>query len=293
MTARLEIIDIPHWKGPFPDEDQSNALESLEDGKILFFQNLTFLLEDSWHVLLSPTISDGRAKNISFDPVKDGLRGTILRGSDQGLLHSMMEVFSAAATRLVFDLFPRYRPNIGRGRASYRPIEIAGREYSRLKDDKLLHIDAFPSTPTQGSRILRLFSNIDPSGKPRVWHIGEPFEQFAERLLPARGPSAVPIAWLLVAVGATRGRRSAYDQLMLGLHNSAKRDAAFQESAPYEEIAFPAGSSWLCFTDEVLHAAVAGQYALEQTFYVGIEGMAEPAKSPLRTLERMTRRKLC
>jgi hypothetical protein len=80
---------------------------------------------------------------------------------------------------------------------------------------------------------------------------------------------------------------------MLGLHNDAKRNAAFQERAPREEIAFRAGSSWLCFSDQVVHAAVAGQYALEQAFYLYIEAMAEPATSPLRTLERMTRRKLC
>ena len=80
---------------------------------------------------------------------------------------------------------------------------------------------------------------------------------------------------------------------MLGLHNRAKRDAAYQERAPHQKVAFPAGSSWLCFTDQVVHAAIAGQYALEQTFYLDVEAMAEPDLSPARTLERMTRRKLC
>lgn len=205
----------------------------------------------------------------------------------------MMTAFSAAATRLVVDLFPSYSGRIEQARASYRPVEIDGRKYSPLKDDKLLHVDAFPSTPTRGRRILRLFSNINPSGKPRVWHTGEPFERFAEKFLPVLGRPSRPLAWFLAATGATRGRRAAYDQLMLGLHNSAKRDSAYQKSARCEEIAFPAGSSWLCFTDQVLHAAVAGQYALEQTFYVDIEAMVDPASSPLRTLERITRRNLC
>jgi 3-deoxy-D-manno-oct-2-ulosonic acid (Kdo) hydroxylase len=80
---------------------------------------------------------------------------------------------------------------------------------------------------------------------------------------------------------------------MLDLHDRAKRDAAYQKSAPQEEIAFPAGSSWLCFTDQVLHAAVSGQYALERTFYVSIEEMVDPTSSPVRTIERVTRRKLC
>ena len=63
-------------------------------------------------------------------------------------------------------------------------------------------------------------------------------------------------------------------------------------SAPYHEALFAAGSSWLCFTDQVVHAALAGQYALEHTFYLPVEAMAEPDNSPLRILERMTRQKL-
>ena len=53
-----------------------------------------------------------------------------------------------------------------------------------------------------------------------------------------------------------------------------------------------AGSSWLCFTDQVLHAAMAGHHALEQTFYVPVEQMAMPALSPLRVLEAMRGRAL-
>jgi hypothetical protein len=249
--------------------------------------------EEGWTSLFSPRLAERRTKNISYDNANGVLKGTTATGSERLRLQRMMATFSAAATRLVVDLFPSYAASIERARASYRPVEIAGREYSPLKDDKLLHVDAFPSTPTRGRRILRLFCNINPSGKPRVWHIGEPFEQFAGKFLPALGRPAAPAAWFLAAVGATRGRRSAYDQLMLGLHNSAKRDAPYQMGAPQEEIAFPAGSSWLCFTDQVLHAAVAGQYALEQTFYVDIEAMADPAIAPIRTLERMTRRRLC
>jgi 3-deoxy-D-manno-oct-2-ulosonic acid (Kdo) hydroxylase len=265
----------------------------LEHGKVLYFPKLSFLLEESCDPLFSSLVADQRVKNISYNPVSDTLKGTIAADRERMCLQTIMETFSAAVTRLIIDLFPTYAGNIERARASYRPVEVAGREYSRLKDDRLLHIDAFPSTPTQGRRILRFFSNINPSGKPRIWHIGEPFEQLAAKFLPALSRPATSVAWLLAAVRVTRGRRSAYDQLMLGLHNSAKRDAAFQRSAPHEEIAFPAGSSWLGFTDQVVHAAVAGQYALEQTFYLDIEAMAEPASSPLRTLERMTRRRLC
>jgi hypothetical protein len=243
--------------------------------------------------LISPCLADQKAKNISYDPRTGSVKGTLAADRERRGLETLMKTFAGAATRLVRDLLPRYAGSIECGRASFRPVEIAGREYSCLKDDKRLHVDAFPATPTRGRRILRLFSNIDPSGQPRVWHIGEPFESLANRFLPSIGRPLTPIAYLLSAVGVTRGRRSAYDQLMLGLHNHAKRDSAFQASAPYEEFAFHQGSSWVCFTDQVVHAALAGQYALEQTFYLDVSAMLDPESSPLRILERMTGRGLC
>ena len=280
------------WQGPFAEHDQSEASASLEQGRVLYLPDLGFRPEQDGALLYSSVLADGRNKNISYDPVTGNLKGTIATAREREALLAMMAAFSATATGFIGDLLPRYRGGIAPGRASYRPVEIVGREYSPLKDDKRLHIDAFPSTPTQGRRILRLFCNVNLSGKPRVWHIGEPFEQHAARFLPAVARPSAAKAWLLAAFGATRGRRTAYDQLMLGLHDSAKRDPAFQASAPFREAAFPAGSSWLCFTDQVVHAALAGQYALEHTFYVDVEAMADPETSPLRILERMTRRKL-
>ena len=52
------------------------------------------------------------------------------------------------------------------------------------------------------------------------------------------------------------------------------------------------GCTWLCYTDSVPHAAMAGQYVLEQTFYLPAAGMADPAKSPLRILEKLSGRVL-
>jgi hypothetical protein len=288
----LEKIAVTHWQGAFAAAEQRRALSSLEHGKVLYFPDLSFKVSEEWGSLFDTLLADRRVKNISYTPGSGTVKGTVATERERLHLQAMITTFSATVARLISELLPSYAGRVERARASYRPVEIAGREYSRLKDDKLLHIDAFPSTPTQGRRILRFFSNIEPSGKPRIWHVGEPFEQLAARFLPALGRPNAPVAWLLAAVGATRGRRSAYDQLMLGLHNAAKRDGAFQKSAPREEIAFPAGSSWLCFTDQVVHAAVAGRHALEQTFYLDVDAMAEPARSPLKTLEGMTGRKL-
>ena len=87
-------------------------------------------------------------------------------------------------------------------------------------------------------------------------------------------------------------KRSAYDALMLQLHDRMKEDALYQQSAPQQSFEFPAGSTWMAFTDQVSHAAMAGQYQLEQTFLLPVEAMREPERSPLRVLERIKGRRL-
>ena len=88
--------------------------------------------------------------------------------------------------------------------------------------------------------------------------------------------------------GVTRGRRSAYDEMMLSLHDAAKRDAAYQKNAPHTALDFPPGSCWLVYTDQVLHAALKGEFALEQTFHFDVANMGEPHTAPIKVLERIT-----
>jgi hypothetical protein len=42
----------------------------------------------------------------------------------------------------------------------------------------------------------------------------------------------------------------------------------------------------------VLHAALGGEFALEQTFHLDVAQMAEPARAPIRVLERLSGRNL-
>jgi 3-deoxy-D-manno-oct-2-ulosonic acid (Kdo) hydroxylase len=292
QDAVLELAEIDRWAGPFSAELKTRAIDALENGKVVYFPKLAFVIQEPERGLLSPDVADAKSKNVSLDPGSGSIKGTTAGDSERARLQAMLERFAAASTRLMGDLFPEYAAGLERARTSYRPVEIVGRSYSARKDDKLLHVDAFPSTPTHGRRILRLFSNIAPDGKKRIWRVGEPFQDFAQKLLPSlRGQSAF-VSWLLAAVGATKSRRSAYDQLMLGLHDGAKSDGAYQKDSPQVEIAFPPGTTWLCYTDQVLHAALAGQFALEQTFHLDIASMHDPARSPLKVLERMTGRTL-
>lgn len=200
-----------------------------------------------------------------------------------------MARFADQASSLVQDLLP-YR-TVERARTSYRPVEVKGRSYSKISDDRLLHVDAFPSRPMRGRRILRFFANVAPSS-PRHWLVGEPFESFARHFLPRVGPHPPGKSWLYEKLGVTRGRRSLYDELMLSLHDTAKLDDAFQQTSPRDAVDFPAGSCWLVFTDQVLHAALGGEFALEQTFHLDVAEMAEPARAPIMVLERLARRVL-
>jgi len=79
---------------------------------------------------------------------------------------------------------------------------------------------------------------------------------------------------------------------MLQLHDRMKADEEFQRASPQTGVDFPSGSTWLAFTDQVSHAAMSGQYQLEQTFLLPVEAMNEPERSPLRVLERVKGRPL-
>ncbi|MGV8577295.1 Kdo hydroxylase family protein, partial [Pseudomonas aeruginosa] len=50
---------------------------------------------------------------------------------------------------------------------------------------------------------------------------------------------------------------------------------------------FPPGSSWICFSDQTPHAAMGGQFMLEQTFLLPVNKMQDPQRSPLKVLEQL------
>ena len=121
---------------------------------------------------------------------------------------------------------------------------------------------------------------------------GEPFEQMAARFLPLiRRPLPYSGA-VLKLLRITKSRRTEYDHIMLQLHNCMKANDRYQVEVEQIEFEFPAGSTWLTLTDQVSHAAMRGQYQLEQTFLVEVENLRNESGSPLRVLERLTRRKL-
>lgn len=287
VTQVIRELSIDHWDAA-PGGDSKAGLEAeLESGQVLYFPNLAFTFAADEARFLTEGWSDGKAKNISLRQSNQPLQGAA--GSDDELesLKSVIARFAANAERLVSGLFPHYRGHLRRGFTSYRTAAVEGRETSWRKDDTRLHVDAFPSNPTGGQRLLRVFTNVNPSGLPRVWRVGEPFADYAGRFFPKTHEPLPGSAWLLEHLGVTKSERTQYDHFMLQLHDLGKEDLEYQSSAPQQTFAFPPGSSWVVFSDQVLHAVMSGQFMLEQTFYLDPENLMNPATGPLAVLETL------
>jgi hypothetical protein len=133
---------------------------------------------------------------------------------------------------------------------------------------------------------------VNPDGAPRVWRVGEPFEAVAGRFLPRARPYSRWQARLLQTLHVTKSFRSEYDHLMLQLHDGMKSDLDYQKNAQQETVPFPAGSVWVCFSDQTSHAVMSGQYMLEQTLHLPAARQYNPDSSPLAILSRLTGRTL-
>jgi 3-deoxy-D-manno-oct-2-ulosonic acid (Kdo) hydroxylase len=287
----LYEIQTDRWQFDDPGAPDQAVLDALESGRVLFLPRLRFIVDPDAHKIFTPSILGG-AKNASFDPRTGKLGSTRLAGVEEAMLRSLMERFTGSALALVGSLIPSYRGALVQARASFRPAEIEGRVTSWRKDDTRLHVDSFPATPSGGRRILRVFTNVNPEGRPRAWRIGGAFEPVAKRFASKLRTPFPGTGHVLALFRITKTPRSAYDALMLQLHDAMKGDEDFQKTTPQTAMAFPAGSTWMAFTDQVGHAATSGQYQLEQTFLLPVDAMSNPDRSPLRVLERIKGRRL-
>jgi hypothetical protein len=288
-VTNVVSLDLAGWKPLLTPEAQTIAVATLEGGGVLILPHVNFRLEPDEERFLSPRWSDSRAKNISFDG--GALKGAAGARDDLAALSRMIARFAANAAELVSALFPRYAPYVKRARTSFRPQPAVGRAVSWRKDDSRLHVDAFPSRPNHGERILRVFSNVSP-GEDRVWRVGESFEAVARAFLPRIRRPLPGAATMLALLHVTKGARSEYDHLMLGLHDRAKADLDYQKNCGQQVLRFGPGTTWLCFSDQVMHAAVSGQHMLEQTIHVPVSALYDPQSSPLAILERLCGRAL-
>jgi len=262
--------------------------DTLESGEVLHAP-CSFELTKTERKFLSPEYLDGKSKNVSLRPGAAALDGTRCQGREHAELLAMLQRYCCSTRSLLETL--GYGEHLRLGFTSFRPAEVAGRSTTWQRDDTRLHVDAFPARPTQGLQILRVFTNVNPRAA-RVWRIGEPFENVAARFLPPIRPPLPGSSLALQLLRRVKGRRTEYDHIMLGIHDAMKADTEYQSQVQQSQVVFPPGVTWACFADRVSHAAMSGQFALEQTFYLPVDAMNDPASTPLRVLERLARRTL-
>jgi len=287
-------------------EVRRSALEVLENGGVVLLSESGFELTAIERDLISrpqellagfkePEVPNGRP-TIVFDPARgkitrhfNTVRGKMVRANVRRecrpQLEAMMARFSTWVEETVATLFPTYEKVLVPDRVTYRPYARAARQ--------ALHVDSSYGYPTQGRGMFRLFCNIDPKHRPRVWQVGEPFESFVGRFLPSAQPRRPHwTASLLGHLGIVRGSKTMYDQMIAEIRRLAKRDEEYQRTAPREIVEFPSGSCWFAITDLVPHGAMSGQHSLDQTFFLPASGMKDPSQSSLRILERLSGRLL-
>ena len=281
QIVEIDMADVGHGNPAW--------IAALEAGKVLYFPNFAqhgFAPQKEELALFREDIRDPKIRNISLSMSGD-LKGVVGDDATKALMAGMIGRFRAEAESLLGNLVPRYGEHLRRGATSFRPSVVENRVQSWRADDRRMHVDSFPSRPNYGERLLRVFTNVNLEGEPRVWRVGEPFEDVARRFLPKVKPYSAWQAKVLNALHVTKSLRSEYDHIMLQLHDAMKSDLDYQKNAPQVTFNFPPGCAWVCFSDQTSHAVMAGQYMMEHTLQLSPMHQYDKEASPLAILTRM------
>lgn len=298
----MSLVTIPATEGATPEQHRVWC-ERLESGCVLFFPKSPIALTGSdLQFLRGQQQSDSSLhKNIAYKPKADELTGVNTKTANAATvdrLRGIMRNYSQSVTAFLTGFLSPYGGRWQLDYASFRPQEEEARDLPLRRRNDLLHTDAFPTRPTHGARILRFFNNIHPT-RTRDWIVSDPFRAIATKYAPAeialpQPDSGLSRAFKSFATGIGLGaaapalKRSPYDDFMMRFHNFLKENRDFQSSCAKYDYQFPAGSSWMVYTDMVPHAVLCGQYALEQTFLVSPEAMVAPQHAPLTVLQELT-----
>jgi hypothetical protein len=270
----------------------------LEQGNILVLQETPFLPtgEDADFLRSLQQSQSKTHKNIAYKPSLHKVTGAVCSSEEEAQrLKRILAHYSQSALEFLHTLLPPYAATWRVDYASFRPFEEAGRPLPLRHRNDLLHIDAFPTRPTHGSRLLRAFSNLHPT-KERVWATAGSFEEIAARYAMKAGLRQVTGRWASIRrhgnriarwLGVHVPERSPYDEFMLRFHHYLKSNQEFQQEGRRAVTAFAPGVTWISFTDQVTHAVLSGQFALEQTCMVSLNALFMPERSPLAILEQM------
>lgn len=269
--------------------------ELLEQGQILFFREPPFRLpKGDRDFLLTQEWTDLRLhKNVSYRPQEDVLRGISGDPATVERVHSIFRNYSNAVVDFAAKFLSPYAGRWTLDFASFRPIEEERRGLPLHKRNDLLHVDAFPSRPTRGGRILRIFTNLNLE-KSRIWNTTDSFESLAQAHAEPAGLRQIAeddsfVGRTVQSWGAKLGfggfGRTPYDMFMLRFHDYLKENQEFQQHCVKYRMEFPPMATWMVFTDSVAHAVLSGRFAIEQTFLIPPSALVAPQFAPYKILE--------
>ena len=215
--------------------------ELLERGQILFFREPPFDLpfEDRKFLLAQEWAELRLHKNVSYRPAEDILKGVTGDAATVERLHSIMRNYSNQVIEFLTKFLAPYAGKWTLDFSSFRPFEEERRGLPLHKRNDLLHVDAFPSRPTRGGRILRVFTNLNPT-KPRIWQTTEDFETLARRYAEDAGLSRIAAdSWVSRTVqdwgeklGFRGMGRTPYDMFMLRISRLPEGEHGVPEELP-------------------------------------------------------------
>ncbi len=296
-----KLITI-HEAASLSSHDDETYCRELELGNILFFPKIPFDFPQDHLDFLLAQRQKGAAnrKNIAYKPQSDRITNYVQSSPEQGeKLLTIMRNYSGNVTHFLKQLAPPYASQWKLDYASFRPFQEKGRKLRIRARNDLLHVDAFPTRPMHGHRILRFFTNINPV-ESRYWTTSLSFPELAKQFggkalaFPKGFHSSL---WenftartkkTARQIGLPITLRSPYDAFMLNMHNFLKENREFQQNCPKDYWEFPPNSCWMVYTDLVSHAATAGQYALEQTLTIPPSAMVLKKTAPVDILETLT-----
>jgi len=294
----VEDYKLPDgWLHPEQPEAQARAYcNLLERGEILFFHECPFYLPaEDRDFLLAQRWSELRLhKNVSYRPGEDVLRGVSGDAATIERIHFILRNYAAQVIEFASKFLSPYAGKWILDFSSFRPLEEEGRDLPLHKRNDLLHVDAFPTRPTRGGRILRIFTNLNPS-RARIWNTTDKFDSLSRQYADAAGLRKIANESVFSRTVQSWGQklglrgmgRTPYDMFMLRFHDYLKENSKFQADCPKIRLEFPPLATWLVFTDGVPHSVLSGQYAIEQTFLIPPEALVAPQYAPYRILESL------
>ena len=153
--------------GRFHTEASALEYRGLESGDILYFPDSPPLLPDDDRAFLvtQKQVNASYHKNISYRTLEDRLKGVDQDNAEErDRVHQIMRGIRNRH-RVHGEFFKKYASEWKIDFASFRPIEESGRQVSLHSRNDLLHFDSFPTRPSHGDRLLRIFTNIHPDSR--------------------------------------------------------------------------------------------------------------------------------